>query len=213
MNKACLCEIIRRFYVEHQPKIERWKKMKKRQANFKFMIIVSLSMVVLSVSSLAKIIPILGENEWLHIGDSSPSLWPDSVGIMWSQTVNLTISEIQDDAVLMLQHFESDPSKNGVYVNGTLLGYLSQSSGGVIDMDPSVEANWQVQSFNVPQSVLLSGVNSVEFEAGISFPDSSFPYDDFMLKNIRLEVVPEPTTMVLLGLGGLLVRKRYRQQR
>jgi len=187
--------------------------MKKRQANFKFMIIVSLSMVVLSVSSLAKIIPILGENEWLHIGDSSPSLWPDSVGIMWSQTVNLTISEIQDDAVLMLQHFESDPSKNGVYVNGTLLGYLSQSSGGVIDMDPSVEANWQVQSFNVPQSVLLSGVNSVEFEAGISFPDSSFPYDDFMLKNIRLEVVPEPTTMVLLGLGGLLVRKRYRQQR
>jgi hypothetical protein len=128
------------------------------------------------------------------------------VGPAWTSTFNVTTSQ---PGYLDFYHFEADPDRNIVSINGVQLGTLTLSDG-VIDKDPSVPTNWVNQTLAVPANVLSSGSNTIRVEAGVSFPGSGFPLDDFMLKDMRLVTVPEPTVAFLL-LGGLLVAGVWRR--
>ena len=60
----------------------------------------------------------------------------------------------------------------------------------------------------VPMDLLTAGTNTLHIESGISYPDDAVPYDDFMLTDMTMTVVPEPATIFMLGLGFLMFRRK-----
>jgi hypothetical protein len=162
---------------------------------------------VLNCICSADTLVLLGPSEWIHLGDSSVASWPLSVGTSWTKTVMLDVSMVNEDAILMFDHIEADAQTDSVLFNGNLIGMLTDSDG-VINRDPFNLDNWVSQTLTIQTEYLIAGSNILEFQCGISFPGTSFPYDDFMLKNMRMDVVPEPATICLFGLGSLVFLKR-----
>jgi len=60
----------------------------------------------------------------------------------------------------------------------------------------------------VPMDLLTVGTNTLHIECGMSYPDDAVPYDDFMLTDMTMTVVPEPATIFMLGLGFLMFRRK-----
>jgi hypothetical protein len=87
--------------------------------------------------------------------------------------------------------------KLGIWVNGSLLdfnlAYANNFNSGSNPSDFTLfDANF----------TSLGGITTIEFRiSGSGTGRSGISVDDFAL-------VPEPTTLLLLGLGGLLLRKR-----
>ena len=167
--------------------------------------------LAVTVGAQAGTITLIGPNssDWVHVGDSTVSGWPVSVGPAWTSSFTLTVSGASADWNLDFYHFEADAGIDIVRVNGVQLGTLTESDG-VIDLNPYEPANWVNQVISVPSSVLTSGVNLIRVEAGISFPGSSFPLDDFMLEDMELTLVPEPSALVLAAFGAaaLMIYRR-----
>ena len=155
---------------------------------------------MLSVSSFGYTIEILGPSEWIHLGDSSIASWPDSVGITWTTIFDLS-GPATEDATLSFKHIESDPQNNNVFINGVLVDTLTHSDG-TITRDPFNPANWVDQEIFIPLALLTAGTNTLHIECGVSFPGSSFPYDDFMLTDMTVTVVPEPTAPPVADADG-----------
>ena len=78
-------------------------------------------------------------------------------------------------------------------------GGLLNGSGDDYDGSASIPAG--------NQDVTLSGPSPVAIDLEIVFTFTLTP-GDVATMNGRLEVIPEPATMVLLGLGGLLLRRK-----
>lgn len=161
---------------------------------------------MLSVPSFGYTIEILGPSEWVHLGDSTGESWPVSVGITWTTSFDLSAPVIED-GTLSFKHIESDPQHNNVFINDVLVGALTESDG-TITRDPYNLANWVDQVIFVPMDLLTAGTNTLHIECGISYPGESIPYDDFMLTDMTMNVVPEPATIFLLGLGFLMFRRK-----
>jgi hypothetical protein len=156
---------------------------------------------------------LIGPNQadWIHVGDSTPTGWPDSVGSTWTRTFSLTAIEALQPSKLDFYQIEADPNLDTVSINGVLLGRLTFSNG-VLDRDPQIHANWVFQSLSVAAGTLVSGANSIAVEAGVSFPGSGFPLDDFMLKDMRVAAIPEPSSL-LFAMGICLVLSRCKNRR
>jgi hypothetical protein len=159
-----------------------------------------------------EIIELLGNDvfdDWIHIGDSTPSGWPSSVGAEWTTAFSLTASQATGDATLQFDHIEADPGLDGIFVNDLPVGFV-EASDGVIDHDPYDYDQWVTQILVIPAADLEPGVNTLRFEAGVAFPGSSFPLDDFLLKNMTVSVVPAPAAVAVLALWGMSGRRRRR---
>lgn len=172
----------------------------------------TLFILISAVGAEAQVvtIPLIGPNQsdWVHVGDSTPTAWPPSVGPAWTDTFALA-AQPTDNGVLTFYHIEADPNNNPVMMNGSQIGMLTDSNG-TINRDPFDPSDWVQQTISVPLNTLQLGLNTISVEAGANFP-GTFPLDDFMLKDMSLTVntVPEPASAMLLLVGSaVLIRRR-----
>ena len=110
---------------------------------------------------------------------------------VWAQTVTVTPGTDYDFSYWLSSVYPSNPAELQLSINGDVLG---------TDVAPGTVGIWQEASYN-----WNSGASS---SATIRLVDLTRAYsgDDFAIDDITL--IPEPATLLLLGLGGLLLRKR-----
>ena len=161
---------------------------------------------IFSFSSFGSTFELLEPNQWIHLGDSTSATWPDSVGATWTATFELS-ALATEDGTLSFKHIESDPVNNKVFINNVLVGMLTESDG-TLDRDPYDPTEWVDQVITIPLNLLTLDTNTLKFECGQSFPGTSYPYDDFLLRDMTVNVVPEPASIALLGLGVLLFSRK-----
>jgi len=100
-------------------------------------------------------------------------------------------------------------------VNGTY--YVAVAMAGVYNYDQLMSATHPAYSANWDTGLAIALHPGSTFENAITYghapvemwtPDGPpYPVWDMAMAAVRVNVVPEPTTLLLLGLGGLMLRK------
>lgn len=163
--------------------------------------------VFLTSGALADFVLLTVNTERVHIGDQ-PELtasfadWGTFVGTTWQKNFNIATNATT--GLLRVEAFDVEAPPdflNSVAINGILLGYLPYVG------PPS----WYSSSaeLSVPIGILHSGINTLEITSGYGQGIYNNPtYDDFGVGIVTLSYIPEPTTLLLVGLGGIMLRKR-----
>jgi hypothetical protein len=114
---------------------------------------------------------------------------------LWEQSISVQAGEIYQLSFWSSTCFAMNPAMIACYVNGELLGTTEA---------PGTTGNWIETMY-----IWHSGLNDV---ATIRLVDTRQTLDgsgdDFALDDITF--VPEPATMALLALGGVMLRRRMR---
>ncbi len=123
------------------------------------------------------------------------SLVPDAEGVSWTSGEFDLPSLEAGQAHLIIDLVQVEGTVDtGAWINDVYIGAFSQC----LSAD-----EWAVdRSVTIDSAVLLPTGNVISIQAGLGDTGN---YDDFMFRNLRVEYVPEPATMSLLGLGGIAV--------
>ena len=162
---------------------------------------IMLVLVYLPILSYAEILLI--ESPIHHIGDETLydlglfSLKPESEGTEWSSSPFSLSFPASGTARVIFDCVDTEGST--ILINGNSLGAIPWNSGADIwHNDLELEFNASLLSLNN---------NTIMFRSAQTAPTN---YDDILFRNVRLEYVPEPATILLLSLGGLVLRKSRR---
>jgi len=158
-------------------------------------------LVLIFVTSISWANTIQIESNIHHLGDEVLDDWglfalcPEPEGTFWiSNTFDIS-DQVTGDAKVILDCVNTEGSS--ILVNGHDLGEIPLYS------DADVWHSDQELEFD--SSFLNQTNNVIRIESYHDAGNDNF--DDFLFRNVRLEYVPEPGTLLLLGLGGLLLRK------
>jgi len=157
---------------------------------------------VIALATCAQGDAVLVEAGTHHIGDETLTLglfanWPhqeatrwDSIPFDWPYAASGTLQVVLDTV---------DSEQSTVYVNGTLIGEIP-----IDQMDASIWHN----DLGVPfdGSLLEPTGNAVSIVCRY-WPEAS-NYDDLLFRNVW--ITPEPATLSLLAVGGLMALRRRR---
>ena len=110
---------------------------------------------------------------------------------VWEQTIAVTAGVDYIFSYWLSSCSPTNPANLQLSINGVVLGS---------DLAPSVAGIWQ--------EIVYNWNSGADTSATIRLVDLTLAYggDDFAIDDIYL--VPEPGTILLLGLGGLMLRKR-----
>ncbi|MDP6544973.1 MAG: PEP-CTERM sorting domain-containing protein [Phycisphaerae bacterium] len=135
---------------------------------------------------------------WVHLGDQTlsehaPYGGAAATGVNWQTT--FTLPQNPTFATLNLGYCGSDYN-NPILINGSFLAYLPIHPGFPPDNG----------SLNVPLAMLNAGTNTIRI-----YPElRGNNYDDISFGQITM-TTPEPATLSLLALGGLVALRRRRK--
>lgn len=131
-------------------------------------------------------------------------------------TENIVVSNYDESTPTTLDILADATGIAGIDVYGTSIVYLNgaQLHGRMTAYNDSVFV-LSGEDFSINGIKVTNGeYNGVGLEYpyfDVSFISSqgiAFSYDFFLNDNSRLVLVPEPATLLMLGIGGLLLRKR-----
>jgi len=128
---------------------------------------------------------------WTH--DMTSEVPADATGIEWA---TLWIDAWDVDAV--------DGEVDVIYVNGVAIGALDDSAG----------RNWETSRFTLPPSLLDDLWQNGELDIYIDIDSANSGQRVTLgesVLTVAYTVIPEPATVGLLGLGGLMLLRRRRR--
>ena len=137
----------------------------------------------------------------------------DQVGDSFEVDVKTTITVVSEDSSSWLGYIIVEEGGAGAIENAAKL----DAAGDLGVASAYAEAGWgagytlTVASTSVPTNVVAGPQFDVSYTAGLGTAQISLfldPEYEIPAASVAVEVVPEPMTVLLLGLGGLFLRRR-----
>ncbi len=135
---------------------------------------------------------------------------PGPPSAVWTHTFDGSVSPITSVTLTIVAEGVDDGEQDPVYFEGHFLGYL-QNQGFYYsgwDMQPGPGA------LGYPQTELTTTVFSLDPSWIEGLTSASVEVDNYWIMEVEtstLTIIPEPTTLSLLALGGLAVMRRRRR--
>jgi hypothetical protein len=181
-----------------------------------------------SSTGIVAVDPLDSENQVVDMSGGASTVWYEGYGVntLADQFVNVDFDlYISDTTVRTLTYAETDYDTSDVIYNAwgrSGAGTIDYLSGGAwaTASAPTVDATWmhvryELDQVNDTYSLILDGtvvLNSVACNPQPSQTINTSTWDvgtgTVLIDNMAVTSVPEPTTCILLGLGGLLLRRK-----
>lgn len=166
------------------------------------LVVLSGMVVLLFVLPSPGLQQVLVEADIHHVGDESLAdyglfhLMPEPEGLTWTSSVFDLPFLTQGNAYLVIDLVDVDMSTTYFMLNNMYVNAL-----------PHCDAHdeWANDQYVAISSALLQPQSNV---MQIQVGQEAVNYDDILFRNVRIEYTPEPTSLSLLALGSLALRRR-----